>query len=385
VKKYDSSVKKKVAIVGAGFYGLVFAEQLSQFEEIDLQIFEKRSHIGGNAWSYNCKDTGIEVHKYGSHLFHTSNEVVWRYVNQFTKFTNYVHTVWVNLDSKIYPLPINLATISLFLGKQTSPKEALDWISIHNKVDANDPDSLEKKAIESIGRPLYESLIKGYTWKQWQTDPKQLPSDIISRLPVRYNFNNRYFNDTYEGLPEKGYFGLFEKIMESVHAKVHLNCDFLESNNVSDYDLVVYTGPLDKYFGYVFGHLGWRTLDFEMETYDIESYQGAPVINFANLDVPFTRVHEFKHLHPERKNITKTVIAKEYSRFAEADDEPYYPINSRSDRDILTKYRTLAKRESNVIFGGRLGSYKYLDMHMAIASALSDFRNKAKNLLGLGN
>jgi UDP-galactopyranose mutase len=377
-------VRKRVAIVGAGFYGLVFAEQLSQFENVDIHIFEKRSHIGGNAWSYINEETGIEVHKYGSHLFHTSNKVVWEYMNRFTRFTNYIHNVWVNLDGKIYPLPINLATISLFLGKQTSPQEASDWISLNRNMEENSPDSFEKKAIESIGRPLYESFIKGYTWKQWQTDPRFLPSDIISRLPVRNNFDNRYFNDTYEGLPENGYFKLFEKIMESIRAKVHLNCDFLENETVKHYDLVVYTGPLDKYFGYRFGLLGWRTLDFELETHHIDSYQGTPVINFANLEIPFTRIHEFKHLHPERKHQSKTITAKEYSRFAESGDEPYYPINSVADREILAKYRELAKREANVIFGGRLGSYKYLDMHMAIASALSDFRNRANDLLGLG-
>lgn len=373
---------KRIAIVGAGFYGLVFAEQLSKLRNVELEIFEKRNHVGGNAWSYLDKSTGIEVHKYGSHLFHTSNTQVWNYINQFTSFSEYRHSVWANHRGSIYSMPINLGTISQFLGKHLSPKEAELWVNENRFSGVQSAENLEQKAISLIGKPLYEAFVKGYTQKQWQTDPTKLPPDIISRLPVRFNFNNRYFNDTYEGLPLQGYFGLFQNLVSAIDAKIHIETDFLDYASHSEFDLVVYSGPIDRFFNYSHGVLGWRTLDFEFEIHEVTDFQGASVINYADTEVPYTRIHEFKHLHPERKyGDGKTIIAKEFSRFADSKDEPYYPINSIQDREMLLKYRKMCDLFPNVIFGGRLGSYRYLDMHMAIASALSDYRNIALDKL----
>lgn len=375
---------KRVAIVGAGFYGLAFAEQLSKLPHIKLEIFEKRNHVGGNAWSYIDQATGVEVHQYGSHLFHTSNTQVWKYINQFTRFSEYRHYVWANYKGSVYSMPINLGTISQFLGRHISPREAELWVKENRSYEFQSIENLEQKAISLIGKPLYEAFVKGYTQKQWQIEPTKLPPEIISRLPVRFNFNNRYFNDAYEGLPLQGYYGLFENLLSAIDAKIHFNTDFLDNASQNEFDLVVYSGPIDRFFNYSHGVLGWRTLDFEFEIHDVSDFQGAPVINYVDSEVPYTRIHEFKHLHPERKyNSGKTIIAKEFSRFADLKDEPYYPINSIHDRETLLKYRQMRDLFPNVIFGGRLGSYKYLDMHMAIASALSDFKNVALERLQL--
>lgn len=363
----------KYLVVGSGFFGLTFAERLANAGEKVL-IIEKRNHIAGNAYSYINKETGIEVHKYGSHLFHTSNEKVWNYCNKFTSFTDYKHTVWAKHNSKIYSMPINLSTITSFFEKAMSPDEAKKLIN-KQSLEIQNPKNLEEKAISLIGRPLYEAFIKGYTQKQWQTDPKKLPEEIITRLPVRYNFNNNYFNDKYQGLPLNGYTSWAEKMIENKNISIKFNTDFFDIKNSFDQDtVIIYTGPIDRYFNYEYGYLSWRTLDFKWEVHQTSDYQGAPVINYSDLNDDFTRIHEFRHLHPERSySENKTIISKEYSRFADTKDEPYYPINSKEDRDMLKLYREKASLEKNVIFGGRLGSYQYLDMHMAIASALSKF------------
>jgi len=365
-------------VVGSGFYGLTMAEQISSKLHLPVLVLEKREHIGGNAYSEFDNDSGIEIHKYGSHLFHTSSEEVWSYLNQFTTFTEYRHTVWANHNGKIYSLPINLSTISTFFQKHLSPKDASALIDSQRSKSVAVPNNLEEKAIQLIGRPLYEAFIKGYTQKQWQTDPRLLSADIISRLPVRTNFNNNYFNDKYQGLPSTGYTKLFENMASASNIKVRCNTDFFDvRDKLNPVAKIIFTGPIDRYYDYRFGKLTWRTLDFSFETHPVDDFQGAAVINYSDLSVPYTRIHEFKHLHPERSHRPDvTVIAKEFSRFAESSDEPYYPVNSIEDREILLKYRKAAEAEVNVHFGGRLGSYQYLDMHMAVASALSDFRNK---------
>lgn len=380
-QKYD------LIVVGSGLFGLTVAERAASQLNKRVLILEKRHHLGGNAYSEAEPTTGIEIHKYGAHLFHTSNKRVWDYVRQFTDFTGYQHRVFAMHKGTAYQFPMGLGLINQFFGKYYSPDDARELI--RQQTDGLDPAqaaNLEEKAISLIGRPLYEAFVRDYTAKQWQTDPKELPAGNITRLPVRYTFDNRYFNDTYEGLPVDGYAAWLERMADHELIEVRLNTDWFEVRDeiraVSPDAPVVYTGPLDRYFDYSEGALGWRTLDFETEVLDTGDFQGTSVMNYNDADVPYTRIHEFRHFHPERSEQypnDKTVIMKEYSRFADADDEPYYPINTPSDREKLLKYRELAEAETaeqKVYFGGRLGTYQYLDMHMAIASALSMFDNK---------
>ena len=373
-------------VVGSGFFGLTIAERAASQLGKRVLIIEKRSHIGGNAFSQPEPETGIEVHQYGAHLFHTSNERVWNYVTQFTKFTDYQHRVFAMHDGKAYQFPMGLGLICEFFGKYYSPDEARALIKEQaSEVNTEDATNLEEKAISLIGRPLYEAFVRDYTAKQWQTDPKELPASNITRLPVRYTFNNRYFNDTHEGLPVDGYAAWLRAMIDHDLIDVQLDIDWFDVRadiRAANPDApVVYTGPLDRYFDYSAGRLGWRTLDFDVEVLPIGDFQGTAVMNYNDADVPYTRIHEFRHFHPERADRypkDKTVIMKEYSRFAEEDDEPYYPINTPEDRKILAAYRELAAQETandQVLFGGRLGTYQYLDMHMAIASALTMFDN----------
>jgi UDP-galactopyranose mutase len=295
-------------------------------------------------------------------------------------------------DGTAYQFPMGLGLINQFFGRYYTPDEAKALIKEQTDgLNPEDAANLEEKGISLIGRPLYEAFVRDYTAKQWQTDPKELPAANISRLPVRYTFNNRYFNDTYEGLPVEGYTAWLENMAKSDLIEVRLDTDWFdvreELREQNPDAPVVYTGPLDLYFDYSEGHLGWRTLDFETEVLETGDFQGTPVMNYNDADVPFTRIHEFRHFHPERKNYPddKTVIMKEFSRFAEGEDEPYYPINTPEDREKLLRYRELAEAETaenKVFFGGRLGTYQYLDMHMAIGAALSTYDNKIAPLLG---
>jgi UDP-galactopyranose mutase len=325
------------------------------------------------------------MHVYGAHLFHTSNRRVWDYVNRFTSFTNYQHRVFGQYAGQVYSLPMNLGLINQFFGKMHTPDEARTLIAEQaSEIDTAEASNLEEKAISLVGRPLYEAFIKGYTAKQWQTDPTRLSADIITRLPVRYNFDNRWFNDTYEGLPVDGYTAWLRKMADHPNIEVRLETDWFDPEQIVADDYkgkipIVYTGPVDEYFGNSEGRLSWRTVDLEAEVRQVDDFQGCAVMNYNDQDVPWTRIHEFKHFHPERTYISgKTVIVHEYSRFAEEGDEPYYPINTSEDRDKLLRYREKAKAEPMVLFGGRLGTYKYLDMHMAIGSALSMFENKLR-------
>lgn len=373
-----------IVVVGSGLFGLTVAERCANKLGLSVLILERRPHIGGNAYSETDPRTGIEVHKYGAHLFHTSNERVWSYVNRFTSFTSYVHHVYTNHDGVVYPMPINLATINQFFSAAYSPDEARALIAQQaGELAGKDPENLNDKGISLIGRPLYEAFIKEYTGKQWQTDPKDLPASIISRLPVRYTYDNRYFNDTYEGLPVDGFTAWLEKMADSPMIDVHLSTDFFDTSQPYHRDAlrgrvpVVYTGPVDRYFDYSQGALSWRTIDLEVEYPQTGDFQGTSVMNYPDADVAYTRIIEPRHFHPERDYPRdRTVIMKEYSRFAEEGDEPYYPVNTPEDRQKLLAYRKLAGSEQGVVFGGRLGTYKYLDMHMAIGSALSMFDNK---------
>ena len=373
-----------LVIVGSGLFGLTIAERCANELGLGVLVIDKRDHIGGNAYSEPDPRTGIEIHKYGAHLFHTSNERVWEYVNRFTSFTPYVHHVYTTHDGVVYPMPINLGTINQFFSAAYSPDEARALIAEQaGELAGKDPENLNDKGISLIGRPLYEAFIKDYTGKQWQTDPKDLPASIISRLPVRYTYDNRYFNDTHEGLPTNGYTAWLEKMVDNPNIEVALGVDFFdESQPYNKAALrgrvpIVYTGPLDRYFDYSAGALSWRTIDLAAEYPDTGDFQGTSVMNYPDADHDYTRIIEPRHFHPERDYpADQTVIMKEYSRFAEEGDEPYYPVNTPEDRQKLLAYRKLAGSERGVVFGGRLGTYKYLDMHMAIGSALSMFDNK---------
>jgi UDP-galactopyranose mutase len=376
-------VNADLVIVGSGFFGLTIAERCAEDLGLKVLVLERRRHLGGNAYSEVDPETGIEVHVYGAHLFHTSNERVWEYANRFTSFTDYQHRVFTNHQGQVYSFPMNLGLINQFFGRSHTPDEARALIAEQaSEIDTAEAKNLEEKAISLVGRPLYDAFVKGYTAKQWQTDPKELSPDIISRLPVRYNFTNRWFNDTHEGLPVDGYTAWLTRMADHPNIEVRLDTDFLLPGPHGRDEYVgkvpvVYTGPVDEYFGHSEGRLSWRTVDLRSEVRDVEDFQGTPVMNYADEDVPWTRILEFKHFHPERTYLPgKTIIVHEFSRTASADDEPYYPVNTAEDRATLLRYRELAKREPMVLFGGRLGTYKYLDMHMAIGSALSMYENK---------
>ncbi len=359
--------------VGAGLFSLTIAERAANVLGLRVVVLERRDHIGGNAWSEIDPVSGIEIHRYGSHLFHCNSRDVWEYVNKFATFSDYRHFVYTLHDGQIYSMPINLGTICNYFGRAFTPTEAKALLAEQaGELAGRPPANLEEKAIALIGRPLYEAFIRGYTAKQWQTDPRDLPADIIARLPVRFTFNSRYFSDQYEGLPLDGYAQLFNKMIVSPNIEILTGVDYFDICRQIPQDTpLVYTGPIDRFFEYRNGLLSWRTLDFEKEVLDFPDYQGCPVLNYADEDVSFTRIHEFRHLHPERSYGKKTIIFREYSRFAERGDEPYYPVNTASDRRNYDAYRAAAVARPNVLFGGRLGTYRYLDMHQAIGAALN--------------
>lgn len=368
-----------LVVVGSGFFGLTIAERCASQLGMRVCVLERRQHVGGNAWSEVDPETGIEIHPYGSHLFHTSSTVVWEYVNQFSSFSNYRHRVIVRHRDRFYTMPMNLGTLSSLFGRFLSPAEARAIIEAEvAESGIKTPTNLEEKAISLVGRTMYEAFIKGYTAKQWQTDPRELPPDIISRLPMRLTFNDFYFSDKFEGLPIKGYYGIFEAMLGISGIDVMTGVDYFSVKpDIPERMPVVYTGPIDRYFDYRAGELGWRTLDFEQEALPVADFQGASVVNYPDTDVSFTRIHEFRHLHPERNyDQGKTVIFREFSRFARRSDEPYYPIDRPSDKSGYEAYRRLADLEPNVIFGGRLGTYRYLDMHQAIGAALKVYESR---------
>ncbi len=381
----------ELVVVGAGLTGLTVAQQVAERFDKRVVVLDRRTHIGGNAYSEPDPDTGIEVHTYGAHLFHTSNPRVWEYVNRFTEFTDYVHRVYTTHHGQVFPMPINLGTINQFFDAAYTPDQARALIREQAaELGDKEPANLVEKGISLIGRPLYEAFIAHYTAKQWQTDPEQLSADIITRLPVRYTYDNRYFNDTWEGLPKDGYTAWLERMVADPRIEVRLGVDFFaetgpdgEPNPYAKGRVVgrvpvVYTGPVDRYFDYAAGRLGWRTIDLEREVVETGDFQGTSVMNYPDPDVAYTRILEFRHFHPERDYPSdKTVIYREYSRFADrAGDEPYYPVNTAQDRQMLLAYRDLGKAEPGVLFAGRLGTYKYFDMHMAIGAALSLVDNK---------
>lgn len=366
MKKYD------YLIVGAGLFGSTFAYEATKCGKKCL-VIDRRSHIGGNIYCDNINN--INVHKYGAHIFHTNNKEIWNYVNQFVEFNNYVNSPIANYKGELYNLPFNMNTFTKLWDDVITPNDAIKRIESQKKeLASSTPSNLEEQAISLVGRDIYEKLVKGYTEKQWGKECKDLPSFIIKRLPVRFTFNNNYFNDRYQGIPIGGYNSIIEKMLQN--CDIELNTDYLKDKEYynSLAAKILYTGMIDEYFNYEFGNLEYRTLKFENEIYeDIDNYQGNAVINYTDKETPYTRIIEHKHF--EFNDCSGTIITKEYPADWKKGDEAYYPINDERNNKLFKKYCELAYREKNVIFGGRLGTYKYYDMDKVIEEALKAFNS----------
>ena len=359
MKKYD------YLIVGAGLYGSIFAYEMNKKGKKCL-VIDKRNHIGGNIYTEEIEE--INVHKYGAHIFHTSNKEVWEYINQFCEFNNYINSPIANYKGEIYNLPFNMNTFNRLWGVRT-PREAQEKIKEQKKeYEKVEPKNLEEQAISLIGKDIYEKLIKGYTEKQWGRNAKELPSFIIKRLPVRFTYDNNYFNDRYQGIPIGGYTKIIEKMLEGIEVK--LNSNFFdkreEYENIAE--KIVFTGMIDEYYNYCFGKLEYRSLRFETEVLNEENYQGNAVVNYTEREIPYTRIIEHKHFEYGKQE--KTIITKEYPREWQEGDEPYYPVNNEKNNNLYLKYKELANKEERVIFGGRLGEYKYYDMDKIIEKVM---------------
>lgn len=358
---------KKIAIAGTGFSGAVIARQLAEAGH-QITVFESRNHIGGNCHTQRDEQTDVMVHVYGPHIFHTNNETVWNYVNRFGEFKPYINRVKARVKNAIYSLPINLHTLNQFFDKTLNPKEAEAFLETLARKDIQDPKNFEEQAMFLVGKELYEAFFKGYTLKQWGRHPTSLPASILKRLPLRFNYDDNYFNHQYQGMPAQGYTALIENILTHPNIRVLLNSRYQKLQN-AEYDHLFYSGPIDKYFDECFGPLAYRTLRFEKH-YDQGDYQGCAVLNYCDSDVPYTRISEHKHFAPW-ENHDKTVYFKEFSSEAGPDDIPFYPIGLTEENSLLTKYQELAQQEKTVTFLGRLGSYRYLDMDVTIAEALA--------------
>jgi len=352
-------------IVGSGLYGSVFAREATN-KGYKVLIVEKRNHVGGNVYTENIE--GINVHKYGAHIFHTNNKEVWDYVNKYIKFNDYVHHVIARYKDEYYDLPFNMNTFKQMWNVETE-KEAKEIINKQKQEIDHEPHNLEEQAISLVGRDIYEKLIKGYTEKQWGRDCKDLPTFIIKRLPVRFEYNNNYYNALYQGIPIGGYTKLIENLLEGI--EVRLNTDYTlhkqELNSITKN--IIYTGPIDEYYDYCFGPLEYRSIRLENEVLNTKDYQSNSVINYTDKETPYTRIIEHKWFESIDSN--KTVISKEYASEWKLGDDPYYPINDEKNNNLYKRYKELANKETNVIFGGRLGEYKYYDMDQVIEKALN--------------
>lgn len=357
----------KIACVGAGFSGAVIARELAQAGH-EVVVFDSRSHVAGNCHTERDAETDVMVHVYGPHIFHTSNERVWNYVQQFDEFMPFINRVKSIYNGKVYSLPINLMTINAFFGKTLNPKEAAEFMDSIGDKSITDPQTFEEQALRFVGEELYEAFFKGYTQKQWGMHPSELPASILKRLPVRFNYDDNYYASKFQGIPKNGFTYIVERMLDHPNIDVRLNTPFSREQS-AEYDHVFYSGPIDAWFGFPEGRLGYRTLDFAVERHEGD-YQGNAVINYGNQEVPYTRISEHKHFAPWEQH-DKTLIYKEYSRLCEEKDMPYYPIRLVKDKTQLARYVELAQTEHNVTFVGRLGTYRYLDMHITIEEALN--------------
>lgn len=355
-----------ICVVGAGFSGAVIARELA-LAGFKVAVFESRSHVGGNCHTRRDPETGVMVHVYGPHIFHTSNEPVWNYIRQFDEFMPFTNRVKAVHKGRVYSMPINLMTINSFYGRAMSPAVAKDFVASIGDRAIQDPQTFEEQALRFIGCDLYEAFFKGYTQKQWGRHPAELPASILRRLPVRFNYDDNYYSSQFQGLPRNGYTFIIEKMLDHPNIEVRLDSPFVR-DMASDYQHVFYSGPIDAWFGHVEGHLGYRTLDFRVERHQGD-YQGNAVLNYCDEDVEWTRISEHKHFAPWESH-DRTLIYKEFSRACGENDVPYYPIRLVKEKSQLAGYVELARAESGVTFLGRLGTYRYLDMHVTIAEAL---------------
>ena len=364
-------MKYDYLIVGAGLFGSTFAYEMSK-RGFKCLVIDRRYHIGGNVYCENVN--GINVHKYGAHIFHTSNKDTWNYVNQFCEFNNFVNSPIANYKGELYNLPFNMNTFTKLWKDVITPTDALKKILMQRaELEGKEPSNLEEQAISLVGRDIYEKLIKGYTEKQWGRNCKDLPAFIIKRLPVRFTFNNNYFNDRYQGIPIGGYNVIIEKMLEK--CDVELGVDYLSDREKYNKmaDKILYTGMIDEFYDYKFGHLDYRTLKFETELLSIDNFQGNAVVNYTSSEVPYTRIIEHKHF--EFSDAPGTIITREYPSEWKPGDEAFYPVNDSKNMELFDKYRELADKETKVIFGGRLGNYKYYDMDKVIEEALICFNS----------
>ena len=356
----------KFGIVGAGFTGSVLAHELAS-KGHDINLFESRNHIAGNCYTERDEKTDILIHKYGPHIFHTENQKVWDYVNRFSEFMPYTNRVKTTSQGEVFSLPINLHTINQFFKKTFNPQEAKLFIEKISDNKIINPRSFEEQALKFVGKDLYEAFFKSYTIKQWGISPTELPASILKRLPLRFNYDDNYFNHKYQGMPKEGYTKIVQSLLDHPNISLHLNTKF-GSDKLADFDHIFYTGPIDSWFNYSEGHLGYRTLDFVREDQDGD-YQGCAVMNYGDLEMPYTRIAEHKHFSPWETH-EKTVVFKEYSRECLENDIPYYPIRLLDEKEMLSSYIRKAKKEKKISFLGRLGTYRYLDMDVTIAEAL---------------
>ncbi|MFT9014996.1 MAG: UDP-galactopyranose mutase [Acetobacter sp.] len=355
-------------VVGAGFSGAVIARHLAERGH-KVVVVDERPHLGGNCHTERDAETGVMVHRYGPHIFHTADERTWAYVQRFGTFRPYINRVKAISGGKVYTLPVNLLTINQFFGTTLGPKDALAFIQARADRSITEPQSFEEQALSMIGSDLYRAFFYGYTRKQWGLEPTELPASILKRLPLRFNYDDNYFNHPYQGMPENGYTAIIENILAVDGIEVRLGCSFESLGDTFEH--VFYTGPIDRYFGFRLGRLGYRTLDFERFV-DDGDHQGTAVINYCDEQVPYTRISEHKHFAPwEQEQFSKTVCFREYSRLAGEGDVPYYPIRLVHEKRMLDSYITLARDEKSVSFLGRLGTYRYLDMDVTIKEALA--------------
>lgn len=373
-------MKYDYLIVGAGLFGAVFAYEAQKAGKKCL-VIDKREHIAGNIYCENVE--GINVHKYGAHIFHTSNKEIWNYMNQFAEFNNYINSPVAVYKDELYNLPFNMNTFSKMWGIKT-PQEAKERIVEQiAELDIKEPKNLEEQALSLVGKDVYEKLVKGYTEKQWGRDCKDLPAFIIKRLPLRFVYDNNYFNDRYQGIPIGGYTRIVEKLLEG--SEVLLNTDYFEyrKEHPDIAEKTVYTGMLDQYFDYQFGVLEYRSVRFAHEKFEMENYQGNAVVNYTEREVPYTRIIEHKHFEFGTQPVT--VISREYPSEWKKGDEPYYPVNDAKNEELVRKYREAAKQEKNVIFGGRLGEYRYYDMDKVIEAALNAVKKESGAAVACSN
>jgi len=362
----------KFLIIGSGFSGAVLAHELTKKLDCQIDIWEERNHIAGNCHTSRDEETGIMVHRYGPHIFNTDKKEIWDYVNSFCEFTNYVHRVKGVYNGNVYSLPVNLLTLNQFFNRSFTPNTSRCFLESLSDRSIKDPQNFEEQALSFIGEDLYHAFFYGYTKKQWGCEPKELPASILKRIPVRFNYDDNYHTNVYTGIPVKGYTYLMEKLLGHPDIHIQLNKKFTPFQDVSCYDHIFYTGPIDAYFNYEFGKLGYRTVTFESEIHDGD-YQGTVQVNYCDEHIPYTRITEHKHFMPWEIH-KKTIIYKEFSKETSLNDIPYYPKRLLEDKKILNNYRHKAETLTNTSFLGRLATYRYMDMHHVIGEAI-DFTN----------